>query len=270
MLLGNPLRIRTLYVKHTRKSITWSTLAFEEGVAMTQGLRSGAVTRRQWYGRALGLVVSLVCAGVLLERAIPASEIPSMAQEPPVAALLEPIVPIPLSLALDSQRVTLGEHLFHEVRLSHDNTWACTSCHPLQRGGMEGRPRALAVNGTLPLRNTPTVFNVGLNATFNWDGIANTLETHAEIVLLSPNLMNTTWPELLAKLQADADYVTRFNTVYAGGLTPANVLDALASFERTLLTPNARFDRYLRGELQALTGPEQEGYRLFKSYGCVA
>ena len=111
---------------------------------------------------------------------------------------------------------------------------------------------------------------MGLNAAFNWDGIANTLEAHAEIVLLHPSLMNTTWPELLAKLQADADYVTRFNTAYAGGLTPANVLDALASFERSLLTPNARFDRYLRGELHALTAPEQQGYRLFKSYGCVA
>ena len=111
---------------------------------------------------------------------------------------------------------------------------------------------------------------MGLNAAFNWDGIANTLEAHAELVLLHPNLMNTTWPELLAKLRADADYVPRFKTAYAGGLTPANVLDALASFERSLLTPNARFDRYLRGEQQALTAPEQQGYHLFKSYGCVA
>jgi cytochrome c peroxidase len=81
--------------------------------------------------------------------------------------------------------------------------------------------------------------------------------------------MNTTWPELLAKLQADADYVTRFNTAYEDGLMPANVLDALASFERSLLTPNSRFDRYLRGECQALTPSEQKGYGLFKSYGCV-
>jgi cytochrome c peroxidase len=64
--------------------------------------------------------------------------------------------------------------------------------------------------------------------------------------------------------------VTGFNTAYAAGLRPANVLDALASFERSLLTPDARFDRYLRGEPQALSAPEQQGYRLFKSYGCVA
>jgi cytochrome c peroxidase len=237
---------------------------------MTQGIRSGVVTRLTWHVRPLCLVVSLVCACMLMERAIPAAEAPSMPLESRAAAPQEPITPIPLALALDPPRVALGERLFHDVRLSHDNTRACTTCHPLQRGGMDGQPRAITANGTLHPRNTPTVFNVGLNAAFNWDGITNTLEAHAEIVLLNPSLMHTTWPELLAKLQADADYVTRFNTAYAGGLTPANILDALASFERSLLTPNARFDRYLRGEQQALTVPEQQGYRLFKSYGCVA
>ena len=237
---------------------------------MTQGLRSSAVTRRQWHDRALGLMVSLVCAGVLLARTIPAAEAPSMSLERPAAEAQEPIIPIPLSLAFDPQRVALGERLFHEVRLSHDNTHACATCHPLQRGGMDRQSHARAANGIAVLRNTPTLFNVGLNAALNWDGSATTLEVHAERDLLHPRLMHTTWPELLAKLQADADYVTGFTTAYAGGLTSANVLDALASFERSLLTPNARFDRYLRGERQALTAPEQQGYRLFKSYGCVA
>jgi cytochrome c peroxidase len=221
-------------------------------------------------GAALCLVVSIVLACVLMESSIPASETPYMPLERPAAEPQEPITPIPLSLALDPQRVALGERLFDDVRLSHDNTRACTMCHPLQRGGMDGQSHASVANGTDFLRNTPTIFNVGLNAAFNWDGIANTLEALAEIDLLHPSQMNTSWPELLAKLQADADYATGFNTAYARGLTPANVLDALASFERSLLTPNARFDRYLRGELQALTAPEQQGYRLFKSYGCVA
>jgi cytochrome c peroxidase len=212
----------------------------------------------------------IVFACVLMESAIPASEAPLMPLESSAAEPQEPITPIPLSLVLDPSRVALGERLFHDVRLSHDNTRACTTCHPLERGGMDGRPRAITATGTLHPRNTPTVFNAGLNATFNWDGIANTLEAHAEMDLLHPSLMHTTWPELLAKLQADADYVRHFNTTYAGGLTPANVLDALASFERSLLTPNARFDRYLRGERYALTAPEQQGYHLFKSYGCVA
>jgi cytochrome c peroxidase len=192
-----------------------------------------------------------------------------MLREAPVVAGQEPIAPLPRHLALDAQRVALGARLFHDVRLSHDNTRACTTCHPLERGGMDGLPRAHAANGAVVLRNTPTIFNVGLNTAFNWDGIAETLESRAELVLLNPNLMHTTWPELLAKLRGDTAYVTHFNAAY-GGLMPAHVLDALATFERSLFTPNAHFDRYLRGEQHALTAPEQQGYHLFKSYGCVA
>src|SRR5262245_5823451 len=185
------------------------------------------------------------------------------------AAPQEPITPLPLSVDLDPKRVALGERLFNDVRLSSDNTKSCAACHPLDQGGMDGRRSATSAHSS-PARNTPTIFNVGFNAFFNWDGIAQTLEAQAEIVLLSPRLMSTTWPELLTKLRADADYVARFNNAYPEGLTRANVLAALASFERSLLTPNARFDRYLRGERDVLTEAEQQGYGLFKSYGCVA
>ena len=82
--------------------------------------------------------------------------------------------------------------------------------------------------------------------------------------------MNTTWAEVLAKLNADSVYVAAFSTTYQQRPSQANVLDALATFERSLITPNARFDRYLRGERSALTAAEQRGYELFKSYGCVA
>jgi cytochrome c peroxidase len=96
------------------------------------------------------------------------------------------------------------------------------------------------------------------------------LEAQAERVLLNPAVMHTTWPELLAKLRAEPTYGAAFQAAYPDGLTAANVLDALATYERSLITPNAPFDRYLRGAQQALTAEEQRGYRLFKSYGCVA
>jgi cytochrome c peroxidase len=236
---------------------------------MTPHLWIDTVARLTFPGRCLPLMVRLLVVSVLLGGATTASEMRYLPLEPPAVASQEPIAPLPLHLALDAQRVTLGERLFHDVRLSHDNTRACTTCHPLERGGMDGLPRARAANGTIVLRNTPTVFNVGFNTSFNWDGRTDTLESHAELVLLNPHLMHTTWPELLAKLRGDAAYVTHFNAAY-GGLTPAHVLDALATFERSLFTPNARFDRYLRGEQHALTTPEQQGYHLFKSYGCVA
>jgi cytochrome c peroxidase len=183
---------------------------------------------------------------------------PAVARSEPA----EPIVPVPVDRVRDPQRVALGRQLFHDVRLSGDRGRSCATCHPLERGGMDGRV-------TPPLRNTPTIFNVGLSSYFNWDGIADTLEAHAEIVLASPSLMNITWPDLLARLEADATYVAGFRAAYRDGLTRPNVLDALATFERSLETPGSRFDRYLRGDRAALTEPELRGYDLFKAYGCV-
>jgi cytochrome c peroxidase len=131
-------------------------------------------------------------------------------------------------------------------------------------------PHAPSADGTPLPRNTPTVFNVAFNIAYNWDGGAPTLEEQAERVLLNPAVMNTTWLELLAKLRADSDYTAAFRAAYADGLTPANISDALATYERSLITPNARLDQYLRGQYQALSAEEERGYQLFKAYGCVA
>ena len=96
------------------------------------------------------------------------------------------------------------------------------------------------------------------------------LEAQAGRVLLNPAVMHSTWPELLAKLGADQNYTAAFKVAYPDGLAPANVVGALAAYERSLITPNARLDRYLLGEQQALSAEEQRGYQLFKSYGCMA
>ncbi len=182
----------------------------------------------------------------------------------------EPLSPILLPIVEDGPQTRLGERLFHDPQLSHDNRRSCATCHPLDRGGMDGQPRAVAVDGLPRLRNTPTIFNVGLSFWFNWDGTVHTLEAHAERLLRNPAVMNTTWPEVQGKLGREATYVSAFRAAYIDGLTWNNVIAALVSFERSLVTPHARFDRYLRGEQQALTAEEQQGYSLFKSYGCVA
>jgi cytochrome c peroxidase len=182
----------------------------------------------------------------------------------------EPLVPLPLTVAVDPSRVALGARLFRDVRLSGRNMMACATCHQLARGGDDKQPLALSANGTPMPRNTPTVFNVAFNFAYHWDGALPTLEAQAERVLLNPEVMHTTWPEVLAKLRADPAYVAAFKDAYPDGLRAANVLDALATYERSLITPNGRFDRYLRGEHQTLTAEEQRGYQLFKSYGCVA
>ncbi len=203
------------------------------------------------------LTISMICAA-----AIPANAVQGDTQEP--------LQPLPQSANVDAKRAALGERLFHDRRLSHDNNRSCSSCHALHASGAQHTPRAIAANGKSLLRNTPTVFNAVFNLFCNWDGTAKTLRTHAEKVLLSPNVMNTSWPEVLAKLRADPDYVAAFRTTYKQDIDRVNVLDAIASFEQSLITPNSRFDQYLQGKRDALTEAEQNGYQLFKSYGCVA
>jgi cytochrome c peroxidase len=181
----------------------------------------------------------------------------------------EPITPIRMQ-GVDAARVGLGEKLFHDAALSGNGTFACASCHYLDRGGGDGRSQPLGADGRPLDFNAPTLFNVALNYRLNWRGNFRTLEAHNEAVLLDRRLMNTNWDQLLSKLRADPDYVRSFAAIYGDGPTRTQVLDALATFQRSLLTPNARFDRYLDGEREAITPEEERGYQLFKSYGCAA
>ena len=181
----------------------------------------------------------------------------------------EPITPVPAAEALDPAKIELGRRMFHDVRLSRGDRVSCASCHDLARGGDDGRARSETNDGRPSDFNASTVFNAALNARLNWRGNFRTLTEQNEAVLLDPRLMNVTWAELLAKLRADADYRTAFKALY-GGPEREHVLDALATFQRSLLTPDARFDRYLRGERDAITAEEARGYQLFKAYGCIA
>jgi cytochrome c peroxidase len=211
------------------------------------------------YGRAL-------LAAATLWWPVAAAQSPEL----PAIAVGEPITPLPLDVTLDLKRVALGEHLFGDAKLSGDNSRSCATCHSLDNAAIDGKARAIATDGKARLRNTPTLFNVGYNFAFNWDGATSTLEDHAQRLLTNPAVMNAKWPDLLAKLGNDANYPALFVAAYPDGLTQANVLNAIATFERSLTTPNARLDRYFRGDRQAVSEEELRGYRLFKSYGCVA
>jgi cytochrome c peroxidase len=183
----------------------------------------------------------------------------------------EPIAPIgPPAEALDPARVAIGERLFGDPRLSHRDRVACASCHVLERGGDDGAARSRAAGGgTLPF-NTPTIFNAAFNFRLNWRGNFRTLEEHNEAVLLDSSLMNTSWDELLPKLRTDPGYSQAFLAAYRAAPDRDNVLDALAAFQRSLVTPDAPFDRWLRGDKDAIGADAKRGYRLFKDYGCSA
>jgi len=182
----------------------------------------------------------------------------------------EPITPIPLSLPLDARKVALGKRLFSDPRLSRNDSIACASCHSLSKGGADGRQHSVGIDGQRGAMNAPSVFNSAFNFRQFWDGRAATLEDQVDGPVHNPAEMASDWPSILAKLGADPDYPQAFRAAYRDGLQPANIKNAIAEFERSLLTPRSRFDRYLRGERNALSIDEVRGYQLFRQYGCIA
>jgi len=184
--------------------------------------------------------------------------------------LQEPITPIPLEIKLDARKVALGKRLFHDPRLSRDNAISCSHCHNLGKGGVDGLRRSIGVDGKELVINTPTVFNSGFNFRQFWDGRATTLEDHIEFPVNNPCRMGLTWDEVIAKLDKDEDYRRDFALSYPDGFGNMAFKDAIATFERSLITPNGKFDRYLRGDKNALDGDELAGYELFKNLGCIS
>lgn len=182
----------------------------------------------------------------------------------------EPILPIPLTVELSQDKVSLGEKLFNDVRLTKNNTMSCSSCHQLTNGGDDNLAIGITPDGNRHIINTPTVFNARFNFRQNWDGSAATLKDQIEKLIHSHLEANTSWETLLDKIKADSYYKKQFNDIYINGITKETYLDALTEFEESLITPNSRFDQYLRGNVQAITAEEKEGYALFKGYGCIS
>lgn len=187
-----------------------------------------------------------------------------------VAHSSDALAPLPSPPALPADKVALGLALFKDVRLSRDNSMSCASCHDLAGAGHDGRSVSLGVNGAEGSVNAPTVFNASLSIAQFWDGRAATLEDQASGPVHNPVELATTWPEVIAKLTADAGFRREFLRVYPDGISPGNIVDAIATFERTLLTENSPFDRYLRGETHAIDDRAKLGYRHFRELGCIS
>jgi cytochrome c peroxidase len=182
----------------------------------------------------------------------------------------EPISPIPASVELNADKVALGSLLFHDPRLSHDDSVSCASCHALSTGGVDRLARSIGIAGQPVGRNAPTVFNSGLNFRQFWDGRAATLEDQIDGPITQPMEMGSNWAEIVQKLRLSPDYEAKFAALYGDGIATRSIKDAVATFERSLNTPNSRFDRFLRGDTTALTRQEIDGYQAFKSFGCVS
>ena len=182
----------------------------------------------------------------------------------------EPVRPIDAKLEFDPAKAALGYALFHDTRLSVDNTVSCASCHALETAGVDNHQYSHGVNEQLGGVNAPTVYNAVYNFVQFWDGRAETLAAQAAGPPLNPiEMASTSFEEIIAKLQKDKKFAKAFNAVYPEGMTQATLTDAIEQFERTLVTPDSRFDKWLRGDDEAITAEELAGYELFKRYDCA-
>ena len=182
----------------------------------------------------------------------------------------EPVRPIDQELEYDAAKAALGYALFHDTRLSVDNTVSCASCHALETAGVDNHQYSHGVNDQLGGVNAPTVYNAVYNFVQFWDGRAATLAAQAAGPPLNPvEMASESFEQIISKLNADKKFAKAFKAVYPDGITEANLTDAIEQFERTLVTPNSAFDKWLRGDDAAITAEQLEGYELFKKYDCA-
>lgn len=178
--------------------------------------------------------------------------------------------PLPDSLPTDAAKVTLGNALYHDTRLSKDNTISCASCHSLDKGGTDNKSFSPGVGGSLGGVNAPTSFNAVFHMRQFWDGRAANLAEQAGGPPLNPvEMASANWDEIIAKLKKDEDFTKKFLAVYPNGYSGESICNAIAEYEKTLITPNSRFDQFLKGDKKAMTAQEQMGYNLFIEYGCA-
>jgi len=184
--------------------------------------------------------------------------------------LANDITPIPLKATdINPKKATLGKKLFFDTILSKNNTVACVNCHILSDGGDDNRQFSIGINDQSGNINSPTVLNSRYNFVQFWNGRAKDLQEQAAFPIENPVEMGNNFPNLIKTLKK-SPYKKEFDAIYKNGITKENITDAIAEYEKTLITPNAPFDKYLRGDKNAITKIQKEGYELFKSKGCIS
>src|SRR6516165_9365483 len=195
-----------------------------------KALRHCAATGSSLRRRRVGRCLALLLVSAARAAAAPESQTPAL---PPPA---------------DPLRLALGERLFADPRLSHDGSLTCSSCHDIHSNGADGKKQRIARDGSRMPFNTLTVFNAALSFRLNWEGNLRTLETQTESSLENAANLATTANEVLKKLDADPEVVRQFTRAYGHRPDRTSLLDAIATYERSLVTPGSRFDRWLEGD----------------------
>jgi len=183
----------------------------------------------------------------------------------------EPIKPIELPKNINSAQAELGKKLYFDPRLSKSGFISCNSCHNLSMGGTDNLKTSIGHNWQQGPISAPTVLNSSMNVAQFWDGRAADLKAQAGGPIANPGEMAFTHELAVKVLESIPQYVDEFKKVFSKEqITIEEVTQAIAEFEKTLVTPNSRFDKWLKGEKTALNSEELEGYELFKNSGCVA
>jgi cytochrome c peroxidase len=179
--------------------------------------------------------------------------------------------PAPADNPTTPAKVALGRMLYHDPRLSSMGTVSCSSCHNTMLGGEDNRPVAMGVNGQTGGRSAPTVWNAAFNAVQFWDGRAPTLEAQAAGPVTNPIEMGMkSWDDVVARLESIEGYKKAFADAFGGNaISKDTATKAIAAYERTLITPNSPYDRYVTGEKSALTEQQERGMNKAVELGCT-
>ena len=178
------------------------------------------------------------------------------------------VQPIPDSIATDEAKVALGHDLFFDGRLSGDGSIQCHTCHQLDKGGVDRLDTSTGIEGKKGPINAPTVFNAAFNFVQFWDGRAADLADQAKGPPTNPVEMGShSWDDIVARFEMDEEFKKEFLKEYPQ-VTKETLTHAIGEYEKTLITPNSDFDRYLKGDKTALTEQQVRGYELFKQHKC--
>lgn len=180
--------------------------------------------------------------------------------------------PVPVDNPMSAAKIELGKQLFFEPRLSKDGTLSCNSCHNVMSSGTDNRPVSVGIAGSKGGRSAPTVWNAAYLSVQFWDGRAASLEDQAKGPILNPIEMGMPDAKTaVERLKAIPGYRQQFVAVFGeDSVTYDNIAKAIAAYERTLITPNSPFDRFMRGEKTALSAQAQRGMKMVEELGCTA
>ena len=233
-----------IHVAKVAGRIFEARLVLQKAVDIPSAPTASSLHRRKAGGYLASLLVIVATAAAASQPQIPG--LPAPADQEPISSVPPAPVANPVQLAL-------GERLFADPRLSRDGSRTCSSCHDVGTNGADGNRHDRALDGSdLPF-NTTTVFNAALSFRLGWEGGFPTLEAQVEALLENSGPMGTTVAEIVGKLSADPKMTRQFGEAYGHGPDRASLVDALATYERSLLTPGSRFDQWLDGDAAALS-----------------